>query len=688
MAKKNKKNKKKDKGTPAYTSYGDYKPYYQSDNEWGNWYGGDWGNYRTPGKSASSFWASSSWSSSSDENWKFKNILYNIANAANVPANSIGKGERQLRVKWADNKKDAEEHDEAVDNANSLTKDTIILSTDVVGKESRRPTWSEGEQQDVLIADALTLATMKSTGSQFSEAQINAVKRGGNSPGSFHKEIAKMADHLWTAQENIVAEKAVLEHYPGFKSYYATYRDYWTDEDAREKLEQSIREANEQGVNWLDGAVAATRYEMLYPDQKLELPDVYREAVEAAKSAMPLDAPRDERGHNAIRASEEILRILPQERETKKNEDSQSGEEGSKQQKDDKGNSKMDPAPKFGEGRDSLGQQEKNTNLKPERDAESKRVAKSDIEGVKLSDTIERMILDEDTWRGGTDHVNVKVTAGCKDLYRQLVSNLKITINSMKNRLKLRQEKPNLMLHGLRRGGIDEGSLYKLAFHEPEPLIFEQPEIINRIDMAFAILIDESGSMNGQANGSKDQTRVEVARDVAIVLSESLRGNEGLELAVLGHTAQYRRQDGKSTGVAIHHYMTPDNPHVETLARSNSFGNNLDGYAMLETVRKMLKWYPYLDHRTIFVVSDGQPAGDGYGSTSAHQHMFRVCTAARRAGVNIYGIGIDNAYSTTIGEDMYGRGNFVVLANAVDSMALLCNFVVNAVRKTCVLSVQ
>jgi len=37
---------------------------------------------------------------------------------------------------------------------------------------------------------------------------------------------------------------------------------------------------------------------------------------------------------------------------------------------------------------------------------------------------------------------------------------------------------------------------------------------------------------------------------------------------------------------------------------------------------------------------------------------------------------------------MYGRGNFVVLANAVDSMALLCNFVVNAVRKTCVLSVQ
>lgn len=674
--------KKKAKVTPAYTPYK-----YTKSNEWDNWYGGDWGSYRTPGKSASSFWASSSWSSTSDESWKFKNILYNIANAANVPANSIGKGERQLRVKWADNQKDASEHDESVNNANSIAKDTIILSPDVVGKESRRVKWSEGEKQDVLIADALTLAAMKSTGSLVSEAQINAVKRGGNSPGPFHREIAKMADHLWTAQENIVAEKAVLENYPGFKSYYATYRDYWTDKEAREKLEQMIREANEQGVNWIDGAVAATRYEMIYPDQKLELPDVYREAVEAAKSAMPLDAHGDVRGSNAIKAAEEILRILPQERENKKKPDSQSGEEGSKQ-KDDKGKPKMGQAPKFGEGRDSLSEQEKNTDLKPERDSEGKRVAKSDKEGVNLNDTIERMILDEDTWKGGTDHVNVRVTPDCKDEYRHLVSSLKITINSMKNRLKLRQEKPNLMLHGLRRGGIDDGSLYKLAFHEPEPLIFEQPEIINRIDMAFAILIDESGSMRGSANGSKGKMRVDVARDVAIVLSESLRGNEGLELAVLGHTAQYDRQDGTSNGVAIHHYMTPDNPHVETLARSKAFGNNLDGYAMLETVRKMLKWYPRLDHRTIFVVSDGQPAGDGYGNKSAHQHMFRVCTAARRAGVNIYGIGIDNAYSTTIGEDMYGRGNFVVLANATDSMTLLCNFVVNAVRKTCVLNVQ
>lgn len=679
--------KKKKKKVTHYTPYK-----YTKSNEWNNWYGGDWGNYRTPGKSASSFWASSSWSSTADESWKFKNILYNIANAANVPANSLGKGERQLRVKWADNRKDADEHEEGTDNANSIAKDTIILSPDVVGKESRRVEWSEGEKQDVLIADALTLAAMKSTGSLISEAQINAEKRG--LPGSphpdsaAHLEIGKMADRLWTAQENIVAEKAVLENYPGFKSYYATYRDYWTDKEAREELEQTISEANEQGVNWIDGAVAATRYEMIYPDRKLELPDVYREAVEAAKSAMPLDANKDFRGSNAIRAAEEILRLLPQERENKKNKDSQSGEEGSKQ-KDAGGGSKMDQAPKFGEGRDSLGQQEKNTDLKPERDSTNKRVAKSDLEGVKLNDTIDRMILDEDTWKGGTDHVNVKVIPGCKDGYRQLVSSLKITINSMKNRLKLRQEKPNLMLHGLRRGGIDEGSLYKLAFHEPEPLIFEQPEIINRIDMAFAILIDESGSMAGQAHGSKEgKRRVEVARDVAIVLSESLRGNDGLELAVLGHTAQYNRQDGESHGVAIHHYMTPDNPHVETLARSNSFGNNLDGYAILETVRKMLKWYPLIDHRTIFVVSDGQPAGDGYGDKSARQHMFRVCAAARRAGVNIYGIGIDNAYSPAIGEAMYGRGNFVVLKNAVDSMALLCNFVVSAVRKTCVLEVQ
>lgn len=654
-----------------------------SEFDWGSWYdGGDWGNYRTPGKSASSFWTSSTWSKTSDESWKYKNILYNIANAANVPANSIGKGERSIRAKWADNKQDNKEHEEKTNNSNSIDSDTIILSPDVIGKESRRPTWSEGEKQDVLIADALTLATMKSTGSKESEDVLKDAMAKDKTTGN-------MADQLWTSQETIVAERAVLENYPGFKSYYATYRDYWTDKGAREKLEQMIATANEMGVNWLDGAVAATRYEMLYPDQKLEIPDVYRQAVDAAKAAMPMDTPKESwvRGENALQAAQEILRLLPQEREEKKNDDSKSGEEGEKQDNED-GSPKMGAAPKFGQGRDKLGEQEKNTDLKAERDQNGRKVSKSDIDGVKLNDTIERAILDEDTWKGGTDHVNVKTSPSCSERYKELVFSLKATINNVKNRLKLRQEKPNMMLHGLRRGAIDEGSMYKLAFGESEPLIFEQPEIINRVDMAFAVLIDESGSMSEQARGCRDKTRVEVARDVAIVLAEALRGNEGLELAVLGHTAQHRRQDGYSDGVAIHHYFTPDNPHVESLSRSNSFGNNLDGYAMLETVRKMLKWYPNLNHRTVFVVSDGQPAGDGYGSTSAHQHMNRVCSAARRAGVNLYGIGIDNAYPERLGEAMYGKGNFVVLQNAVDSMGLLCNFVVNAVRKSCVLEVQ
>ena len=679
------------------------KSYYGYGSGWDSYYNeGGWSNYRTPGESASSFWANNSWSrySGTDEEskkWKFKGALYNVANAANVPANNIGGGERQLRVKWARNVEDAEEK---TDNSNKLSNETIILSPDVIDDDkSRKSKWTTDERQDVLVSDAMTLAAMKTTASPQSEADVERFAKN-----KANKEVGKVADQLWSSQETIIAEKAVLEQYPGFAPYYAAYRDYWSDKGARETLENQIGLANSMGINWLDGAAAATRFEQLYPDQKLNLPKAFREAVDAAKAAMPIDANMNERGKNAIRAAQEILRILPQ-KEEKTEPDSESGEDGKKNDgempqsgdpRDDEGEDgegedgegkpgEKNGIPKFGQGRDSLSEQEQNTDFIPEK-TEDGEMAKSDKDGVLLGDTLEREILDEDTWRGGTDHVMVKVHPDNSGQYKELVSSLKGTINAVKARLKLRQEKPNLMLHGLRRGVIDEGSMYKLAFGESEPLIFEQPEILNRIDLAFGLLIDESGSMN---HGRRDgKTRVQIARDVAIVLAEAIKGMEGLELAVLGHTAQSGRHDGSSEGVAVHHYFTPDNPNLETLARSQAFGNNLDGYAMLESVRKMLKWYPHVNSRTLFVISDGQPSGDGYGGNPAMEHMFRVCTAARHAGVEVFGIGIDNAYSEAYGCKMYGEGQFVVLANAADSMPLLCKFVVDAVRKTCVLDVQ
>jgi hypothetical protein len=687
-------NDKGDKGAFDDEIYG-YGGYYGSYGKggvggYGGGYGGyggwnSWSSYRTPGKSASSFWASS-WSYGKDDKWKYKNILYNVANAANVPANSIGSGERQFRVKWASEEKEREGDDsdeeskkervKGGDDSNTLTSDTIVLSPDVIDdKTTRKNKWTQNERQDVLIGDALTLAAMKATAHSQSEYDVESAP----------KDVRNVAAPLWCGQETIVAEKAVLDAYPGFKTYYATYRDYWSDKDARETLEKQIAQANSLGVNWLDGAVQAAKFEMLYPDQKLDLPKAFREAVDAVKAAMPMDAPAKERGRNACKAAREVMRILPQNEE-KKEPDSESGPDGEKgddgdEEGEGKGTgkkSKMPAPPKFGMGRDRLDDDEENSNLEFERDSENK-MSKSDEKGVILGDTIEREIMDEDTWKGGTVHRNVEPDSPSNQKYKQLVSKLKPTINGVRNRLKLRQEKPNLMLHGLRRGGIDEGSLYKLAFGEQEPLIFEQPEIVNRVDMAFGILIDESGSM--AHNG-----RIQIARDVAIVLAESLKDMEGLELAVLGHTGQGCCHGPRYEGMVVHHYYTPENKRLEALSMSEAFCQNLDGYAMLETIRKMLAWYPHVDSRTLFVVSDGLPEAHGYGGESSREHMGRVCGAARRAGVDVFGIGIDNAYDEINGDVMYGPGKYVVLENARNSMALMCNFIVNAVRKSCVVS--
>jgi hypothetical protein len=670
---------------------------------------GAWRGTKKQGKAASSYWASKYdyWSAPKAKKGpqKYEDALYAIARSANVPLNeSDESGERQISVAWSDGKK-----------YNSINGDVVYLSPDVIDAEkSRRPKWSEAEQHDVLIADAMSIATLKRTAHKSSEARVYSAPKGA---------VRDIATKTWTAAELLNAEKEVIRDYPGFADYFAAYRDYWTDADAKQAIEARIGIAKATDKGDPEGCSAALRYEMNYPDDKLTLPEEYREVVDWAKAKMADAEGSKERSEASIEIANLIHRLFrnddfddkcqqeqEQQEQERANSDAKGGGERERREREKKRKDGKDKKDKDGDKKGDKGEKgDKDGDGEGDKDGEGKGKGRPDSDGdglpdlpstgggheslkdmvaaddpdadanpVRMGDTPAMgAIRNENTWRDGLVNYNVKASDADKVDFEAAQRRLSPQINALKNRLKLRNETPDLMEHGLRRGNLDEGSLFKLSFGgEDSRAVFEERCIVNKPKISFNILVDESGSMCG---------RIGAARDVAIALACSLKGVEGVRLSVLGHTGQGYYHGGTTRQMVLHHYSTPDNNQLPAMIKMKAFSENLDGYAMLETCRHIQRWFHDVPDRYLFVVSDGMPAGSGYGGEEAMRHMSGVCKAARTSGIKIFGVGIEGAYSNEDGKRMYGEGNFVVLKSVSEMGSVLGNAITRVVKESCVL---
>lgn len=274
--------------------------------------------------------------------------------------------------------------------------------------------------------------------------------------------------------------------------------------------------------------------------------------------------------------------------------------------------------------------------------------------------------------------------------------------------LRFRSQRPTLIERGLARGDLDDGSLDKLVT-EQHPRVWESRRMAAAQDVAFGLLMDESGSM-GHCIGQ--------ALAVCVAIVEALRSVNGVHVMVLGHSANgpMRWRDGAKLtdyattkthaiqsaktmrrtpitnmetvyDVRINEYFTKNHKQPYGIVFATSGGNNLDGYAMEYAARKMEMDYPDC-RRVLFVVSDGQPSGaiisngERYGGDPAMQHMRDVGDFARSTlGVQVFGLGIANAYPPTAGQMMYGDGRFVILSDVLSSAIVLGAFMNQVCKK-------
>jgi uncharacterized protein YegL len=247
-----------------------------------------------------------------------------------------------------------------------------------------------------------------------------------------------------------------------------------------------------------------------------------------------------------------------------------------------------------------------------------------------------------------------------KPKYAEVVTKHRKEIKSISDCFHFQETVQVLHNRGLRTGDLDENALWKLRI-DPQH-IFEKKDVTKASETCVGILLDQSGSMRGE--------KIVEARETTIVLYESLRQLSGIKCVIMGHTAQenHRQHDL----VTMIPYVTPESNNCYALALATSRLQNIDGIAIKHLAERISK-VPVNGKKLMFVISDGCPAGDDYFGDEANEHTSTCIKNARKQGINVFGIGISDAYNESMGDRLYGKGNYVVLQDVKTSLKVMVN---------------
>ncbi len=207
-----------------------------------------------------------------------------------------------------------------------------------------------------------------------------------------------------------------------------------------------------------------------------------------------------------------------------------------------------------------------------------------------------------------------------------------ITISRQLQKSLIKQLKEN------RRGGKQTGLIMgrRLDAHalcRNDGKVFYKNALPNEIpELAVGLLLDESGSMS-----SCD--RCTYARASAIILYDFCQSLD-IPVTVYGHTTDYH---GGSEGVELFSYAEfdgYDNDDKYRLMDISARGSNRDGAALRYVAEKLSKRPETV--KLLNLVSDGQPAADGYYGTAAEEDLRGIKQEYQRKGILFVAAAIGN----------------------------------------------
>lgn len=190
-----------------------------------------------------------------------------------------------------------------------------------------------------------------------------------------------------------------------------------------------------------------------------------------------------------------------------------------------------------------------------------------------------------------------------------------------------------------RSGKLNTPKLWKQRLQKYR--LFQRRVEPRKLDVAFTLLVDESGSMNreGKYLAAREATIffAEVLDQVGVpfeIIGYSTEHSEAAMAAALGHVPAFRYRHIRHSPLLHRLYKTFDEPYGPVKTRLVSICprfNNWDEEHLLFAHRRMLGRRE--KEKVIIIISDGQPNGDA-------RHLIATVEKLSSLGIKIVGVGV------------------------------------------------
>jgi hypothetical protein len=220
---------------------------------------------------------------------------------------------------------------------------------------------------------------------------------------------------------------------------------------------------------------------------------------------------------------------------------------------------------------------------------------------------------------------------------------------ALRSSLVFRAAAPQFDVKLLRTGVMDDEELYRWGMGDYR--VFSERIVEAKPDVYMGLLVDMSGSMSG--------SKLHTAQRLAQLFVWAMRDEEGVDTQVWGHTGD---SSGAGASVDIFRLWEKGDPLTRLgLIDILPHYNNYDGHAISFVVKQVME-QPH-PQKVVMVLSDGLPSGQGYGGERGMKHMRQVCEWAKRNGVNVLQIAIDDGIDPADQSRMFGEGNWFEYKN-------------------------
>jgi nitric oxide reductase activation protein len=125
-------------------------------------------------------------------------------------------------------------------------------------------------------------------------------------------------------------------------------------------------------------------------------------------------------------------------------------------------------------------------------------------------------------------------------------------------------------------------------------------------------------------------------------------------------------------------YVTAQSKSPYGIATMQARSGNIDGAALWYAAQELAKFDADAERRILFCISDGLPSG---GQEDGVEYNRRKAEASRNIGVEVFGIGILNAYSDHIGERLFGKDAYCVFPDVESAGQVIGAFITRVVNR-------